>query len=68
MGPHEPRSPAALAIRFAARASAVDMQDPEFFKQPFTRATREYAPSALEFESFNCSPVGVTGTITSAKR
>ena len=41
----------------------VDMTDPEFFKQPFPRATNEYAPSALKIEPFNCSPEGVTGTI-----
>jgi hypothetical protein len=41
----------------------VDMTDPEFFKQPFPRATNEYAPSALKIEPFNCSREGVTGTI-----
>jgi hypothetical protein len=46
----------------------VDMQDPEFFRQPFARATMEYAPSALKIEPFNCSPEGVTGTIKSARR
>jgi len=46
----------------------VDMQDPGFFKQPFPRATMEYAPSALRIEPFNCSPEGVTGTIRSARR
>jgi hypothetical protein len=41
----------------------VDLADPEFFTQPFPRATMEYAPSDLEIEPFNCSPSGVTGTI-----
>jgi hypothetical protein len=41
----------------------IDMTDPEFFKQPFARATMEYAPSDLKIEPFNCSPEGVTGTI-----
>jgi hypothetical protein len=46
----------------------VDMADPEFFKQPFPRATNEYAPSNLKIEPFNCSREGVTGTIKSAKK
>jgi hypothetical protein len=41
----------------------VDMVDPDFFKQPFPRATTEYAPSALKIEPFNCTPEGVTGTL-----
>jgi hypothetical protein len=41
----------------------VDLTDPEFFSQPFPRATMEYAPSDLKIEPFNCSPEGVTGTI-----
>jgi hypothetical protein len=41
----------------------VDLLDPEFFKQPFPRATMEYGPSSLSIEPFNCSPEGVTGTI-----
>jgi hypothetical protein len=41
----------------------IDLADPEFFKQPFQRATTEYAPSALKLEPFKCSPEGVTGTI-----
>jgi hypothetical protein len=41
----------------------VDMTDPEFFTQPFPRATNEYAPSSLTIEPFNCSPEGVTGTL-----
>jgi hypothetical protein len=41
----------------------VDFVDPEFFTQPFPRATLEYAPSALKIEPFNCSPEGVTGTL-----
>ena len=40
----------------------VDQSDPEFFKQPFARATSEYAPSELKIEPFNCTPEGVTGT------
>ena len=40
-----------------------DMTDPDFFKQPFPRATMEYAPSDLKIEPFNCSREGVTGTI-----
>ena len=41
----------------------IDMTDPEFFKQPFPRATYEYAPSALKIEPFKCSPEGLTGSI-----
>jgi hypothetical protein len=41
----------------------VDLADPEFFTQPFNRATTEYAPSDLPIVPFNCSPEGVTGTI-----
>jgi hypothetical protein len=41
----------------------IDLVDPDFFKQPFQRATTEYAPSALKIEPFKCSPEGVTGTI-----
>jgi hypothetical protein len=41
----------------------VDFVDPEFFTQPFPRATLEYAPSSLKIEPFNCSPEGVTGTL-----
>ena len=40
----------------------IDLQDPDFFKQPFPRATYEYAPSELKIEPFNCSKEGVTGT------
>ena len=41
----------------------VDMTDPEFFTQAFPRATYEYAPSDLKLEPFNCSRIGLTGTI-----
>jgi hypothetical protein len=41
----------------------LDLSDPEFFKQPFPRATMEYAVSGLKIEPFNCSPEGVTGSI-----
>jgi hypothetical protein len=41
----------------------IDLVDPEFFKQPFPRATLEYAPSNLKIEPFKCSPEGLTGTI-----
>jgi hypothetical protein len=41
----------------------IDLVDPEFFKQPFPRATSEYAPSNLKIEPFKCSPEGLTGTI-----
>ena len=41
----------------------IDMTDPEFFTQPFSRATMEYAPSDLKIEPFNCSPEGVTGSL-----
>ena len=41
----------------------VDLVDPEFFKQPFPRATSEYAPSDLKIEPFNCSREGLTGTV-----
>jgi hypothetical protein len=40
----------------------IDMTDPEFFKQPFPRATLEYAASDLKIEPFKCSPMGLTGT------
>ena len=42
----------------------IDLADPEFFTKPFPRATMEYAPSDLKIEPFNCSPAGLTGTIT----
>ena len=45
----------------------IDLTDPEFFKQPFPRATTEYAPSDLKIEPFNCSPEGVTGTVRDSK-
>lgn len=41
----------------------MDHRDPEFFTQPFPRVAREYAPSALTLEPFNCTPEGATGTI-----
>jgi hypothetical protein len=41
----------------------VDMADPEYFTQPFARATYEYAASELKIEPFNCSPEGTTGTL-----
>jgi hypothetical protein len=41
-----------------------ELVDPDYFTQPFPRATLEYAPSALKIEPFKCSPEGVTGTIT----
>ena len=41
----------------------IDFVDPEFFTQPFPRATLEYAPSDLAIEPFNCSPEGLTGTV-----
>jgi hypothetical protein len=41
----------------------IDLADPEYFTQPFARATYEYAPSSLSIEPFNCSPEGVTGTV-----
>jgi hypothetical protein len=41
----------------------IDMTDPDFFKQPFSRATMEYSASDLKIEPFKCSPEGVTGTI-----
>jgi hypothetical protein len=41
----------------------VDFADPEFFTQPFPRATYEYVPSDLKIEPFNCSPEGLTGPI-----
>jgi hypothetical protein len=42
----------------------IDMTDPEFFKQPFQRATYEYSASNLKIEPFKCSPEGLTGPIT----
>ena len=41
----------------------IDQTDPDFFTQPFPRATMEYAASDLKIEPFNCSPEGVTGTV-----
>jgi hypothetical protein len=41
------------------------MADPEFFKQPFPRATMEYSASDLKIEPFKCSPEGLTGSIRS---
>jgi len=45
----------------------IDLQDPEFFKASFPRATTEYGPSDLKIEPFNCSPEGVTGTTRSTR-
>jgi hypothetical protein len=44
----------------------IDQTDPDFFTQPFQRATMEYAASDLRMEPFNCSPEGVTGTVKKA--
>jgi hypothetical protein len=44
----------------------IDMTDPEFFKQPFPRATMEYSASDLKIEPFKCSPEGPAGTIHTA--
>jgi len=44
----------------------IDQTDPDFFTQPFPRATMEYAASDLKIEPFNCSPEGVTGTVKKA--
>ena len=41
----------------------IEMTDPDFFTQPFSHATMEYAASDLKIEPFNCSPEGVTGTL-----
>jgi hypothetical protein len=41
----------------------IDLVDNDFFKQPFTRSTQEYAPSDLKIEPFNCSREGLTGTV-----
>jgi hypothetical protein len=46
----------------------VDLADPEFFTQPFQRATLEYMPSDLKIEPFNCTPEGVTGTLRKTAR
>jgi hypothetical protein len=43
----------------------IDMTDPEFFKQPFPRATMEYSASDLKIEPFKCSPEGLKGTARS---
>ena len=40
----------------------IDLLDPEFFKQPFPRATMEYSASDLKIEPFKCSREGLTGT------
>jgi hypothetical protein len=40
----------------------IDLQDRDFFTQPFPRSTLEYAPSDLKIEPFNCTPEGLTGT------
>ena len=45
----------------------IDMADPEFFRQPFPRATMEYAASELKIEPFRCSPEGLTGPIRNDK-
>jgi uncharacterized protein DUF6152 len=42
----------------------VELKDPEFFTRAFDVAHMEYAPSDLKLEPFNCSPEGVTGTIS----
>jgi hypothetical protein len=42
----------------------VELKDREFFTRDFDVAHMEYAPSDLTIEPFNCSPEGVTGTIT----
>ena len=42
----------------------VELKDPEFFTRDFDVAHMEYAPSDLTIEPFNCSPEGVTGTIS----
>lgn len=41
----------------------IDFADPVFFTQPFPRSTREYAPSDLTIEPFDCAPEGLTGTL-----
>ena len=41
----------------------IDLADPEFFTQAFSRVTYEYSPTELAIEPFNCSPEGVTGTV-----
>ncbi|HLQ76526.1 MAG TPA: hypothetical protein VK210_04180, partial [Terriglobia bacterium] len=41
----------------------IDMTDPEYFKQPFPRATMEYSASDLKIEPFKCSPENMNGTI-----
>jgi hypothetical protein len=41
----------------------IDLVDNDFFKQPFPRATMEFAASDLKIEPFNCSREGVTGTV-----
>ncbi|HEU4618051.1 MAG TPA: DUF6152 family protein [Gammaproteobacteria bacterium] len=41
----------------------IDLADPEFFTQPFSRATYEYAPSELEIQPFNCSPETAAGSV-----
>ena len=42
----------------------IDLADAAFFTQPFPRSTQEFAPSDLKLEPFNCSPEGVTGTLS----
>jgi hypothetical protein len=46
----------------------VDQTDPDFFKQPFPRATMEYSASDLKIQPFNCSPEGLTGTARNAAK
>ena len=41
----------------------IEMSDPEYFTQPFARATYEYTASDLKIEPFNCSREGTTGTL-----
>jgi len=41
----------------------IDLVDPDFFTQPFPRATYEYAPSDLKIEPFGCLPADVNGRL-----
>jgi len=41
----------------------IDHADPEFFTRPFSTVTREFSPSNLSLEPFDCSREGPTGLI-----
>ena len=52
-----------VLVVFPRLVVEIDHIDPDYFTQPFPRATLEYAPSALKIEPFNCAPTGTQGLI-----